>query len=83
MEHVYANKTMGISELKANPSAALMAAQSEPVAILNRNKPAGYLVSPAAWAAIVEKLDDAELASVALARLSDGHTPVKVTLDEL
>ena len=83
MEHVFANKTVGISELKANPSAVLSAAQSEPVAILNRNKPAGYLVSPAAWAAIFEKLDDAELASVALARLSDGHKPVKVTLDEL
>ena len=83
MEQVFANKTVGISELKANPSAVLAAALSEPVAILNRNKPAGYLVSPATWAAIFEKLDDVELASVALARLSDGIEPVKVTLDDL
>ena len=31
MEHVYANKTVGISELKANPSAVLSAAQGEPI----------------------------------------------------
>lgn len=83
MEQVFANQTVGISELKLNPSAVLLAAQTEPVAILNRNKPAGYLVNPQAWEAMLERLEDAELAATALARLTDGSKPVKVKLDAL
>ena len=83
MEHVFANKTVGISELKINPAAVLLAAQTEPIAILNRNKPAGYLVNPQAWEAMLERLDDAELAATALARLNDGRKAVKVSLDAL
>ncbi len=65
------------------PIHGVLQAHRRVLPVTNRNKPAGYLISPAARAAIFEKLDDAELASVALARLSDGHKPVKVTLDEL
>jgi antitoxin StbD len=83
MEAILANKVVGISELKANPGAVLSAAETEPIAILNRNKPAGYLISPQAWQAITERLEDAELLAIAQARLADGQAAVKVTLDEL
>lgn len=52
MHRILASKAVGISELKANPSAVLVAARTEPVAILNRNKPAGYIVSPEVWEAL-------------------------------
>ena len=53
MHNIFATKAVGISELKQNPSAILSAASAEPVAILNRNKPAGYIISPEVWEEIL------------------------------
>lgn len=83
METILAAKSVGLSELKANPGAVMRAAEDEPVAILNRNKPAGYVIGAAQWEAITELLENAELAQVANARLADGQQPVRVLLDEL
>ena len=83
MGHVFANKTVGIGELKVNPGAVLSAARTQPVAIFNRNKPAGYLVNPQAWEVTLERLGDAELTAIALARLSEGSNEMEVSLDAL
>lgn len=83
MQNIFANKVVGISELKINPAAILAAAEAEPVAILNRNKPAGYIISSAVWEAVAERLEDMELAIAANARLNDGKKAIKVTLDDL
>jgi antitoxin StbD len=83
MQTIYANRVMGVSELKANPAAALTAAESEPIAILNRNKPAGYLVSAEFFEAIATRLEDQDLLTIANARLNDGQAGVAVDIDEL
>ena len=83
MYKILANKAVGISELKAHPGAVLAAAEDEPVAILNRNKPAGYIISPEVWEALTDRLEDIELAGIANERLNDGEQPIKVSLDEL
>lgn len=83
METILAAKSVGLSEFKANPAAVMRAAEAEPVAILNRNKPAGYVIGAEQWEAITEALENAQLALLANARLNDGSQPVKVTLDEL
>jgi antitoxin StbD len=83
METILAAKSVGLSEFKANPAAVIRAAEDEPVAILNRNKPAGYVIGAAQWEAITEALENAQLAQVANARLNDGHRPVRVKIDEL
>lgn len=80
MHPILASKVFGISELKSNPAAILRVAASEPVAILNRNKPVGYIISPEVWETLSVHLDDLTLATE---RLNDGATPVKVSLDEL
>lgn len=80
MENILARASIGISELKLNPSAAIERADG-PVAILNRNKPVAYLIPAAAWEAICERLEDAELADVIRSRA--GETPVGVKLDDL
>ena len=51
--------------------------------MLNRNKTAGYLVSPKAWEAMFQKLEDAELSAIANARLKDGKKPVKLGINAL
>ena len=51
------------------------------MAILNHNRPTAYLVPAAAFEAIMERLDDLELAHLVKER---EHEPsVKVSLDEL
>nr|WP_206611741.1 type II toxin-antitoxin system prevent-host-death family antitoxin [Acidithiobacillus sulfuriphilus] len=81
MELLYTNASVSISELKKNPSAVIAQADGFPVAVLNHNKPAAYLVPAAAFEALMEKLDDMDLAKVVAQR---AHEPtVKVVLDEL
>lgn len=83
MNTIHASRAVGLSELKANPTAVLQSAETEPVVILNRNKPTGYVVGAELWAAIMDQLENLELAQLAATRLHDGQQPVSVTLDEL
>ena len=53
------------------------------MAILNRNKPAGYIISPEVWEAILSRLEDMELTAIAHERLNDGSELVRVSLDDL
>lgn len=81
MELLYTNASVSITELKKNPSAVIEEADGFPVAVLNHNKPAAYLVPAAAFEALMEKLDDIELAKLVRARANDRT--VKVDPDAL
>ncbi len=81
IETLLAGASISISDLKKNPSAAIAAAEGFPVAILNRNKPSAYLVPADAWAEMVERLEDVELAALVRARAAE--VPVRVTLSDL
>ena len=70
-----------ISELKRNPMGTVAAGEGFAVAILNRNEPAFYCVPAKAYAAMLERLEDAELDAIADAR--KGQRVVKVKLDDL
>jgi antitoxin StbD len=81
MELLYTNASVSISELKKNPTAVIEEADGFPVAVLNHNKPAAYLVPVAAFEAMMEKLDDIELAKLVKARANEPT--IKVDLDAL
>lgn len=81
LDHLLAGSSISISDFKKNPSAAIAAAEGFPVAILNRNKPSAYLIPADAWAELVDRLEDIELA--ALVRERADEVPVKVVLDAL
>jgi antitoxin StbD len=83
MDPILAPSSVGISELKANPSAVLESSDDMPVAILNRNKPVGYLISAKAWEAICNQLEDIEFRRIAEERLKDGQKMIKVAVDDL
>lgn len=72
---------ISISELKKNPSAAIADAGDLPLAVLNRNTPAAYILSAKAWEEIMERLDDAELATIV--RQREGQDEVEVSIDGL
>lgn len=57
MEQVLATRSVSITELKRSPSAVLEQAGSEPVAVLNHNRPAAYLLSPQVYEAMLERLN--------------------------
>lgn len=57
MEYLHANLSVSITELKRSPSAVLQQANCEPVAVLNHNKPAGYLIAPQVYEAMLSLLE--------------------------
>ena len=77
-EPILSDACISISDLKKNPSAAIAAAEGFPLAILNRNKPAAYLVPAEAWEAIMDQLDDIELVRIARKRWNEPSIPVNI-----
>ena len=78
---IHAKTTVSMTDLRRNPSGVLEVAGDNPVAVLNHNKPAAYLLSARAYEALLDKLDDAVLTRVVKARRTGK--PVKVKLDKL
>jgi antitoxin StbD len=81
MEQVLAARSVSITELKRSPSAVLAQAGAEPVAVLNHNRPAAYLLAPEVYEALLELVDDHELAELVKARRDEPS--IKVRLDDL
>lgn len=57
MEQVLATRSVSITELKRSPSAVLEQAGAEPVAVLNHNRPAAYLLSPEVYKSMLDRLN--------------------------
>ena len=76
-----ASTTVSMTDLRRNPSGILQDAGDSPVAVLNHNKPAAYLLSARAYEALLERLEDAELTQIVKQRR--GGKRVKVALEDL
>jgi len=83
MRQVLADFSVSISELKKNPSALLAQASGSPIAVLNHNKPAAYLVPAETYETMMEMLDDLELALLVEERKGDKDKAIPVSLDDL
>lgn len=83
METIFADVTISMSEFKKNPAAVLRDAGSRPVAVLNHNKAAFYMVEPALFQAMLEELSDQELNRKVLARMSERAHAIEVDIDEI
>ena len=83
MESIFADVTISMSEFKKNPAAVLRDARSRPVAVLNHNKAAFYMVEPALFEAMLEELADQELNRTVLARLSERAQAIEVDIDAI
>jgi antitoxin StbD len=80
-QSIYARTTVSMTDLRRNPSGILEVAGDMPIAVLNHNKPAAYLLSAKAYEALLDRLDDAELLKIVKKR-QDGKA-VKVKLEDL
>ena len=83
MRQVLADFSVSISELKKNPSALLAQASGSPIAALNHNKPAAYLVPAETYETMMEMLEDLELALLVEERKGDKDKAIPVSLDDL
>ncbi len=83
IEKILADAVVGISELKKNPAAVIRAAQEQQVAILNRNKPVAYIISPEVWEYLSDLHEDAQDAELVSERLKSLGKAIEVSLDDL
>jgi len=83
MEAIYSDVMISMSEFKKNPAAVLREAKSKPVAVLNHNKAAFYMIEPALYEAILDELSDQELRRTVVSRLSERSKAIEVDIDAI
>ena len=83
MKQVLSSCSASISELKKNPTALLNEAEGAPIAILNHNVPAAYLIPAETYEWLMDKLEDSELAQVVADRVNEKGKAVEVDINEL
>lgn len=83
MDAIYADLSVSMSDFKRNPAQVLRAAGEKPVAVLNHNRPAFYMVTPKLFEAFIEVAADQELVALARQRLALKDTAVEVDIDQI
>ncbi len=83
MRQVLSSCSASISELKKNPTALLNEAEGSPIAILNHNVPAAYLVPAETYEWLMDKLEDSELAQIVKERVSEKTDAIEIDINEL
>ena len=83
MEAILSDLTISMSEFKKNPAAVLRDAKRRPVAVLNHNKAAFYMIEPALFEAMLEELTDQELSRTVLARMGERANAIEVDVDAI
>lgn len=83
MQTILADIAVSMSEFKKNPASVLREADNRPVAVLNHNKAAFYMVEPKLFQAMLEELADQDLYRNVLARAAEKERAVEVDIDEI
>jgi antitoxin StbD len=83
MQTIYATQVASISELKKNPTKVIKDSLGKPIAILNHNTAAAYLIPAETFERMIELLDDHDLFKIVEQRLSSPFKSIKVDIDEL
>lgn len=83
MEAIYADYSVSMSEFKKNPAQVLRTAGEKPVAVLNHNRPAFYMVTPKLFEALLEALADRDLVDLARQRLGQKDRAIEVDIDQI
>ena len=83
MDTIYADYSISMTEFKKNPAQVLRTAGEKPVAVLNHNRPAFYMLTPKLFEALVEELSDRYLVELARQRLARKDTAIEVDIDQI
>lgn len=83
MEVIYADYTISMSEFKKNPAKVLRTAGEKPVAVLNHNRPAFYMITPKLFEALLEDAADRDLVELVRSRLAYEDQAIEVDIDKI
>ncbi len=83
MDAIYADFSISMSEFKKNPAQVLRTAGEKPVAVLNHNRPAFYMVTPRLFEALIEEMADRDLLALVRQRLTLKNAAIEVDIDEI
>ncbi|MBP6031134.1 MAG: type II toxin-antitoxin system prevent-host-death family antitoxin [Sphingobium sp.] len=83
LQPILADVGVSITDLKRNPAAVIAAAREQQVAILNRNRPVGYIVSPEVWDYVCDLIEDMQDAELVRERLAEPGEMIEVSIDDL
>jgi len=87
MNALLAETSIGITELKKNPSAVIREAGAATIVVLHHNKPSAYLVPASTYEALMDVLDDLQLIPMVQQRIAtwqiDPTNVIEMSHDEL
>lgn len=83
METLFTTQVASISELKKNPTKLINDSNGKPIAILNHNTAAAYLIPVETFERLMDLINENELYKVVEQRLSSPFKFIKVDIDEL
>ena len=83
MNAILAGYSISMSDFKRNPAQVLRNTGERPVAVLNHNRPAFYMITPKLFKAMVEQLADRDLAELVRGRLAARGGAIEVDLSQL
>ena len=80
---ILADVGVSITDLKRNPAAVVAEAKLRQVALLSRNKPVAYMISPEVWEYLCELHEDVQDAELVRERLANPGKRIRVELADL
>ncbi len=83
MDTIYADYSISMSEFKKNPAQVLRSAGEKPVAVLNHNRPAFYMLTPRLFEALIDEMTDRDLNDLVRTRLAQKDTAIEVDIDAI
>jgi antitoxin StbD len=83
MEKIMTEIVTSISEFKKNPNEEVRRAGKKAFAVLTNNKPSFYVLSPALYDELMERIWELEMAETLDQRASERSTAVKVDIKDL
>ena len=83
MDTIYADLSVSMSDFKRNPAQVLRAAGEKPVAVLNHNRPAFYMVTPKLFEALIDEMAERDLLALVRQRLTLKDSAIEVDIDSV
>jgi antitoxin StbD len=85
MQTIHTDLTVSMSDFKKNPAKVLREAGTQPVAVLNHNKAAFYMLEPSLFEALLDEVADAQLIPLLRKRIASVERGnfIEVDIDEV